>query len=452
MALDPGIILAGQPVNALAAMNGGTIAAQNAIGLQQQNALTNLYRTQGPGIMAGDAGALNALAGMDPAAALGIQQTQQQMAGDQEQLSMLRTRAAEATAEHAATMNANEVQQHFDEVSRGVQAATTAQSPQEWDALVTQYGAPELAGKFAQRDAVISYYLGIQDGLKTVIDGKTATAGAPDGMMWKNANDPSLGVAPIPGYTPPASGANKEYGLTPVVTQDPKTGQYHLFQVSKDGSPPVEVQLPYGWTPKNQFLDIGTGYTAMPTQGTPQETTIIPKDVAGAAEQTALGKSQGDAGAAAASLEAKMPGLLTVVDQLDKLAETATYTKAGQIADETRLQLGMEPRPEAIARQEYIAIISNQILPLLRDTFGAQFTEAEGRRLMDTLGNPDLQPSAKQAVLKSFIEQKKRDLEALKVQATSSTTAQPSAAASSAGSPDLPADVDALLRKYGPTP
>jgi hypothetical protein len=101
------------------------------------------------------------------------------------------------------------------------------------------------------------------------------------------------------------------------------------------------------------------------------------------------------------------------VSDLDKLADEATYTTAGQLLDAGRKELGMAPRDAAVARTKYIATVSNQILPLLRDTFGAQFTAREGDTLVATLGDPDKTPAEKQAVLKAFIEQKRRDIEAL---------------------------------------
>jgi hypothetical protein len=75
------------------------------------------------------------------------------------------------------------------------------------------------------------------------------------------------------------------------------------------------------------------------------------------------------------------------------------------------------PRESAVARTKYIAIVDNQILPLLRDTFGSQFTEREGASLKVTMGDPNLSPTQKQAVLKTFIEQKQRDIEAQAEQA-----------------------------------
>lgn len=125
------------------------------------------------------------------------------------------------------------------------------------------------------------------------------------------------------------------------------------------------------------------------------------------------GKQEGEAQASLESIRSKMPGLESVVRELDGLAEKATYTLAGQGRDILRRQMGASPTEGATSRARYIAMVDNQVLPLLRDTFGAQFTQKEGETLRATLGNADLSPQEKQQVLKSFIEQKRRDVEAL---------------------------------------
>src|SRR5690606_2563831 len=142
-------------------------------------------------------------------------------------------------------------------------------------------------------------------------------------------------------------------------------------------------------------------------------TNRVDKDLAGAEREKVAGKDEGEAVALYESMTSKMPGLRSVVDQLDKLTEDATYTLAGRAWDEARKQFGMDPRAEAVARSSYTAIVDNQILPLLRDTFGAQFTVAEGESLRATLGDPNKSPPEKKAVLQAFIQQKERDIEAL---------------------------------------
>jgi hypothetical protein len=165
-----------------------------------------------------------------------------------------------------------------------------------------------------------------------------------------------------------------------------------------------------------KYLDVGTGFVR-PNPVVPGEMlSTTPKDVAGEAAQRAGGKATGEAGAALASMQSKMPGLEKVVQDLDALSEKATYTSAGRGVDYLRRQTGADPRESAVARQRYIAMVNNQILPLLRDTFGAAFTEREGNTLKATLGDPNASPPEKQAVLKAFIEQKRRDIEALQMQ------------------------------------
>ena len=107
-----------------------------------------------------------------------------------------------------------------------------------------------------------------------------------------------------------------------------------------------------------------------------------------------------------AEFEANLPRLQEVVEELGALADIATYTEAGLGYDAIQRQLGMDMNKGAIARKEYTSKVDNEILPLLRQTFGAQFTVEEGKALKATLGDPDAHPDEKKAVLKSFIENK----------------------------------------------
>ena len=108
--------------------------------------------------------------------------------------------------------------------------------------------------------------------------------------------------------------------------------------------------------------------------------------------------------------EAAMPGLEETIAELRDLAPIATSTIGGKIFDEAVKQSGFGATEGANARAKFVAIIDNQVLPLLRDTFGAAFTEAEGERLRATMGDPDASPEQKIAQLDAFIKQKYRDL------------------------------------------
>jgi len=108
-----------------------------------------------------------------------------------------------------------------------------------------------------------------------------------------------------------------------------------------------------------------------------------------------------------------LPGLYGVVDELSALADVATYTAAGRVADELAKQTGQPMSEGGKARAAYIATVDNQILPLLRQTFGAAFTAEEGNRLRSTLGNENASPEEKKATLDAFIRQKQREVVAL---------------------------------------
>lgn len=107
----------------------------------------------------------------------------------------------------------------------------------------------------------------------------------------------------------------------------------------------------------------------------------------------------------------KMPEIVSTVQYLGgDLSSGATYTGFGQAVDSFIKQTTGLSTKGSKDRAEYVAVVNNQILPLLRDTFGAQFTEREGRDLRETLGNPDSTPEEKRAVLKAFLDRKVKDV------------------------------------------
>jgi len=119
-----------------------------------------------------------------------------------------------------------------------------------------------------------------------------------------------------------------------------------------------------------------------------------------------LGKAEGQITAEMRDRMATMPQLQQVANRLSALGKLATYTMTGQARDFLMRQAGMDVPDAAVARTEYISIVDNEILPLLRQTFGAQFTQKEGESLKVTLGDPNKSPQEKDAVLRSFIQTK----------------------------------------------
>ncbi len=165
MQMDNRIILAGEPVNALGSFMGGQQAAQQQRQFQQQNALADLYKTQGAGIMAGDANALNALAGIDPAAAMQFKTQQQGMAMDQRRLEILNEQEKRAAAEYAAGLTAQQRAAEAAQIEDAVKMGLSIPDAATWDATMVQM-APELVGKFDLRQALANRYMSMVDILK----------------------------------------------------------------------------------------------------------------------------------------------------------------------------------------------------------------------------------------------------------------------------------------------
>jgi hypothetical protein len=212
------------------------------------------------------------------------------------------------------------------------------------------------------------------------------------------------------------SAEGDKMGLNPIWGVGPD-GQPAIAQLSSGGGM-QPVQMPEGF----QFgkdpikLDAGTHFVLLDPV-TRQPVGQIPKNNEQAAFETATGSGLGKANAeniaAAESMASKLPGLQQVVAELGELADKATYTQGGKLWDDIMRESGQMPSEGALARAKYIAMVDNQVLPLLRDTFGAAFTVKEGETLRATLGDPNKHPAEKKAVLEAFIAQKIRDVQAM---------------------------------------
>lgn len=194
--------------------------------------------------------------------------------------------------------------------------------------------------------------------------------------------------------------ADREYGLSREKLAKGGDGSGHFYGV------PIPFRRPDGSIAYGLPSKDGGFRELQPGEG---NSFVGPYDKAA---MTASGKDTGEAIAEYRRMSTKMPGLEKVITQLGEVGNKATYTLGGRAVDEVNRQLGLSPREEAVARTQYIAMVDNQILPLLRDTFGAQFTVTEGDSLRATLGDPNKSPQEKQAVLTAFIEQKRRNVEA----------------------------------------
>ena len=122
-------------------------------------------------------------------------------------------------------------------------------------------------------------------------------------------------------------------------------------------------------------------------------------------------QSRGEALTELQVANASMPSLVAVVDELKQLAPLATSTIGGNVFDFAVKELGFGSTEGSTAKAKFSSVINNQILPLLKQTFGAAFTKAEGDELKATMGNVDATPEEKIAQLNSFIDGKIREIQ-----------------------------------------
>jgi hypothetical protein len=128
-------------------------------------------------------------------------------------------------------------------------------------------------------------------------------------------------------------------------------------------------------------------------------------------EAETIGKEKGDIKAALNQLKSALPGLKDVVGDLKTLSDKATFTLTGKAFNEVAKQFGYDTSG-GTARASMISMINNQVLPLLRPTFGAQFTEREGKRLEQAFSDVNAPPDARRAALDAFLAQIERNIEA----------------------------------------
>lgn len=121
--------------------------------------------------------------------------------------------------------------------------------------------------------------------------------------------------------------------------------------------------------------------------------------------------SRGEALTDLARSTAALPGIRDIIGKLKDLAPIVTSTFAGKFFDGAVKELGFGSTKGADARAKFISIIDNQVLPLLKATFGGSFTVQEGEALKATLGDPDASPDQKIEQLNSFIEGKVREIQ-----------------------------------------
>lgn len=165
MALNPSIILAGQPIDIVGSFARGNELAAQTNQLQDQNALRQVYKTQGAGLLSGNQSSLNALAAIDPGQAMQLQANQLDMSATRQRMDML-TREEQRQIEAAkASMSAAEAAAAAQQIEDAVKMGLAIQDPAQWDAVMAQQ-APELVGQFANKQAFAMKYMTMAEVLK----------------------------------------------------------------------------------------------------------------------------------------------------------------------------------------------------------------------------------------------------------------------------------------------
>lgn len=194
--MNPNIIIqAGQTADILGAMQQGNALAQATNQQRNDNALSGFLRDNSGALLSGDQNALAQYAQYDPQAAINMQRQMQidaqrademqyqrgrdtvQDARADREFEMQQSRYAKQddradqewqwkVAEYAASKSDQERAAEAAQIEDAVKMGLSAQSPEQWDALVTQAGAPDLVGQFDNREAIGNQYLSIADILK----------------------------------------------------------------------------------------------------------------------------------------------------------------------------------------------------------------------------------------------------------------------------------------------
>lgn len=134
-----------------------------------------------------------------------------------------------------------------------------------------------------------------------------------------------------------------------------------------------------------------------------QQLEIGPMIARANAQAAVEGKDRGDDIVRLNFLDSNAPNIEATVNKLNELNKIATYTTGGLIADGVFRQMGWTVPKGATARAQAQSLIATTILPLLKPTFGAAFTEQEGDKLLATWGDPDASPEEKEMALQGMM-------------------------------------------------
>lgn len=160
----------------LEAFLAGKEARRVADAQAQVSAMQQFIGQNGAALMGGDQNAMAQLAGFGPQGlemAMGMQDRQraaEDRAYNRERQTKADARADQKwemeLAEYKKGISAEQAAAEAAQLEEAAKMALTAKSPEEWDRLATENGAPELVGQFDNREAVAARFMEMSDVLK----------------------------------------------------------------------------------------------------------------------------------------------------------------------------------------------------------------------------------------------------------------------------------------------
>ncbi len=205
MALNPSIILAGQPVDVIGSMSRGNQLAAETNAIRDQNALRQVYQTQGAGLLQGNQASLNALAAIDPSTAMGLQNSFAEGQKTQRQIEILNAEERRAATEFARTASEAEKAAAAAEVEKRVKMLVAAPTPEVFDRLAVEGGRPDLVGQFANRQSLAAAYMTEWSDILKMAQGPEPAK--PQSTLGKFYADKAAGLLPADA-APPQEGTN----------------------------------------------------------------------------------------------------------------------------------------------------------------------------------------------------------------------------------------------------
>ena len=214
-------------------------------------------------------------------------------------------------------------------------------------------------------------------------------------------NTVNQGIVPEqPEFTPDGQPMDLPQGVTPFIPQGPSIAEQQAANAGLKSAAMERAKLQEQFALKGDIAgDVGQKQADVDLRMQPRISAADIEAKDKAAKTIELGERA-----------SKMPELESTLADLEGYADDATYTLGGQARDFAAKEIFGMDTEGATARVGFDTTVSNQILPLLRQTFGAAFTAKEGDSLRATLGNVDATPSQKRTAIHVFLKQAKRNI------------------------------------------